>query len=211
MPEDITDTDGGKLSIRGKIRKQKTALIQEEILLAAAHLIAERGFRAVTVDDISAEIGFTKSVVYYYMENKNEILWRIFKKIDETYAKSLDEVLSAGGSVTERLASVLHTHCMNVLAHKDWSTVYNRDEKELTEEQQEIVRENRRRYNKRVRDLYAEGVKAGVFRDTAPVIAVSCLIGACNWPYTWFKPSGRFSAENIAQGYAQQLINGVLV
>jgi TetR/AcrR family transcriptional regulator, cholesterol catabolism regulator len=73
----------GSSSVRGRIKEQKAALIQEEILIAAARLIASRGFRAVTVDDISAEMGFTKSIVYYYMKNKNEILWRIFEKIDE--------------------------------------------------------------------------------------------------------------------------------
>ena len=211
MSDQTIDAGAEKPSIRGKIKQQKTALIQEEILFAAARLIAERGFRAVTVDDISAEMGFTKSIVYYYLKNKNEILWRIFEKIDETYAKGLDEVLAAGGSVTDRLAGVLRMHCMNVLSHLDWSTVYNRDENELTDEQREVVRQNKRRYNKRIQELYLEGVAAGVFRDTPPVIAVSCLIGACNWPYTWFQPSGKFTAEDIARGYASQLINGVLV
>jgi len=210
MLEELTKIDAESPSIRSKIKKQKTALIQEEILLSAARLIAERGFRAVTVDDISGEIGYTKSIVYYYMKNKNEILWRIFEKIDRTYADSVDEVLARGGSVTDRLAGVLSMHCKNVLSHVDWSTIYNRDDNELTVEQREVVRANRRRYNKRIQELYSEGVAAGVFRDTAAVIAVSCLIGACNWPYTWFKPSGRFTTEDIAKGYAQLLINGVL-
>ena len=200
----------GKPNIRSKIKQQKTALIQEELLHAAAQLIAERGFRAVTVDDISAEVGFTKSIVYYYMKNKNEILWLIFEKIDETYTKGLDVVLASGGSPVERLTGVIMMHCRNVLSHKDWSTIYNRDENELDDSQRTIVDNNRRAYNKRIRALYEEGVAAGVFRDTPPVIAVSCLIGACNWPYTWFNPKGRLTADQIAKGYAHLLINGVV-
>lgn len=197
-------------AVRGRIKQQKAALIQEEILNAASRLIASRGFRAVTVDDISAEIGFTKSIVYYYMTNKNEILWRIFERIDETYAQGLDEALSEGLSVVDQLTRTIRMHCINVLSHLDWSTIYNRDENELTEEQRAKMYENRRAYNRRIQAVYEEGVRQGVFRDTHPVIAVSCLIGACNWPYTWFNPNGKLTADEIADGYTRQLINGVL-
>lgn len=99
---------------------------------------------------------------------------------------------------------------MNVLSRREWATIYNRDENELTEEQRAVVNANRRRYNKRIQELYQDGVKAGDFRDTPPVIAVSCVIGACNWLYTWFKPNGHYSAEQIAQEYSKQLIEGVV-
>jgi len=197
-------------SVRGRIKEQKAALIQEEILIAAARLIASRGFRAVTVDDISAEMGFTKSIVYYYLKNKNEILWRIFERIDETYANGLDEALAGGGSSVEQMANVMRMHCMNVLIHLDWAMIYNRDLNELIDSQRAKVLENRRHYNARIQSLYEEGVRQGIFQDSPPIIAVSCLIGACNWPYTWFNPKGKLSAEEIAEGYSRQLIHGVL-
>ena len=202
--------DPSKPDIRGRIKQQKTELIQEEILDAASRLIAARGFRAVTVDDISAEMGFTKSIVYYYMKNKNEILWRIFEKIDDTYARSLEEALTSGGSPTDVLAAIVKTHSLNVMVHQEWATIYNRDENELTEEQRAIVTANRRKYNKQIQDLYAKGVASGEFREADPFIAVSCLIGACNWPYTWFKrSSSKYSAEAVAAAFAEQLIKGV--
>ena len=199
-----------KPNIRGRIKQQKTELIQEEILDAASRLIAARGFRAVTVDDISAEMGFTKSIVYYYMKNKNEILWRIFEKIDETYAKGMEEALSTSGTPTELLAKIVKTHSLNVMQHQEWSTIYNRDENELTEEQRTIVTGNRRKYNKQIQDLYSQGIAAGEFRDADPFLAVCCLMGACNWPYTWFKrSSSKYSAEQVAAAFAEQLIKGV--
>lgn len=199
-----------KPNIRGRIKQQKTELIQEEILDAASRLIAARGFRAVTVDDISAEMGFTKSIVYYYMKNKNEILWRIFEKIDQTYAKGMEEALSSGGTPTELLSQIVKMHSLNVMLHQEWSTIYNRDEHELTEDQRSNVTANRRKYNKQIQELYAKGIAAGEFRDTDPFLAVSCLIGACNWPYTWFRrSSSKYSAEEVASAFADQLIKGV--
>ncbi len=201
--------ESSKPNIRGRIKQQKTELIHEEILDAASRLIAARGFRAVTVDDISAAMGFTKSIVYYYMKNKNEILWRIFERIDSTYAKGLEEVLKSGGSPTELLSRIVKMHSLNVMLHQEWSTIYNRDENELTPEQHATVTANRRKYNKQIQELYARGVASGEFRNTTPFLAVSCLIGACNWPYTWFKPSSKYNAEEVATAFADQLIKGV--
>jgi AcrR family transcriptional regulator len=199
-----------KPAIRGRIKQQKAALIQEKILEVAADLIAQRGFRAVTSDDISGELGFTKSIVYYYLKNKNDILWRIFERIDETYSNSIDTVVKNGGSPDELLTGIVRNHCLNVLTHQAWSKIYNRDEHELNEEQRKIVDMNKRRYTKRVEELYARGVEQGVFKEIPPVIAISCMIGACNWAYTWFKPTGRMTADEIATTYANQLIEGVI-
>lgn len=202
--------DEAKPDIRGKLKQKKTEMIQEEILAAAQRLIAERGFRAVTVDHISAEMGFTKSIVYYHMKNKNEILWKIFERIDATYSEGLDEVLAQPIDTVSMMAEIVKRHCSNVLLNRHWSTIYNRDENELTEEQQKIVAANKREYNHRIQVLYARGVSEGVFRDTPPLIAVSCIMGACNWPYFWFKPNGKLTVDEIATGYANQLINGIV-
>jgi AcrR family transcriptional regulator len=199
-----------KPAIKSRIKEQKVALIQEEILEVAAKLIAQRGFSAVTSDDISAEMGFTKSIIYYYFRNKNEILWKIFEKIDSTYSTSLDEAFRIQGGPEEIIRGVIRMHCFNVLSHGGWATIYNRDDHELTEDQRRIVSGNKRRYTKRIEALYESGVKQGRFKKISPVIAVACLIGACNWGYTWYKPTGPMSAEEIADAFADQLTGGIL-
>ncbi len=198
-----------KPAIRKRIREQKVALIQDQILEVAAELIAERGFKTVTSEDISAAMGFTKSIIYYYFENKNEILWRIFEKIDRTYSGSLEHALTAGGSPEKVLADIMRAHCTNVMTHKSWATIYNRDEHELGEAQRKIVSANKRKYNKQVEEVYKSGVAAGKLKPGSPTVAVACMLGACNWTYTWFKPTGPLSAQEIADRFATQLIDGV--
>ena len=200
-----------KPAIRKRIREQKVALIQDQILEVAAELIAERGFKTVTSEDISAAMGFTKSIIYYYFENKNEILWRIFEKIDRTYADSLEQVLASGGSPEKMLADIMRAHCTNVMTHKSWATIFNRDEHELGEGQRRIVIANKRKYNKQVEEVYKAGMVAGKLRTGSPTVAVACMLGACNWTYTWFKPTGPLSAHDIADRFALQLIEGVAV
>lgn len=110
----------------------------------------------------------------------------------------------------QALSNVIRTHCLNVLHHGGWAVIYNRDDHELTVEQRKIVRLNKRAYQKQIEALYENGVKRGKFRKLRPVLAATCLMGACNWVYTWYKPTGPLSAEEIAASYADQLMGGVL-
>jgi AcrR family transcriptional regulator len=47
---------------------------RERLLAAAAKLIAERGYRAASIDDIAAEAGFSKGAVYWHFSSKEDLL-----------------------------------------------------------------------------------------------------------------------------------------
>ncbi len=49
-------------------KAKKQAYVQDEITAVASELFAKRGYRSVTIDDIAAELGYTKSVVYYHFK-----------------------------------------------------------------------------------------------------------------------------------------------
>ncbi|MDB5110303.1 MAG: transcriptional regulator, TetR family [Mucilaginibacter sp.] len=48
--------------------------IQKQIIQAAQQLFQIHGFHKVTMDDVAREIGKTRSSLYYYYKNKEEIL-----------------------------------------------------------------------------------------------------------------------------------------
>ena len=45
-----------KRSPRAELKAKKQAYVQDEIVAAAAKLFAERGYRAVTIDDIGSSL-----------------------------------------------------------------------------------------------------------------------------------------------------------
>ena len=66
---------------------------RDEILRAAAQLFAERGSRAVGVDDVGAAVGVTGPAIYRHFASKDAMLAEMLLRISET--------LLAGG--TERV------------------------------------------------------------------------------------------------------------
>ena len=51
--------------------------------------------------------------------------------------------------------------------------------------------------------IIERGIRAKVFTPTEPRIAAEALIGLANGLVDWFSPTGRLSATQVAEAYAQ--------
>ena len=200
-----------KLSPRAELKAKKQAYVQDEILAAAARLFAERGFRAVTIDDIGSSLDYTKSVVYYYFKSKNEILWQIFDRIYDSYFEGITAIRARNLPPAEAMALIIRTHALNVMEKREWTAIYFREESELTDQQRREIAKKKRQYDAMIEEIYEAGMESGVFRRMPKHIAVSGLLGMCNWLYVWYKEQGAFSAEEIADYCANLLANGYKV
>jgi AcrR family transcriptional regulator len=65
---------------------------REQILAAASHLIAQRGFRGVSLDDIAVECGFTKHGLLYHFPSKEILLAAVLRRRDEQDRGSIADV-----------------------------------------------------------------------------------------------------------------------
>ena len=51
---------------------------REAVIRAAARAFDERGYHHTSLDDIAADLGVTKPTVYYYVANKEQLLFECF-------------------------------------------------------------------------------------------------------------------------------------
>lgn len=201
-------TEAQAATPRELLKARKQAQVREEIVRVAARQFAERGYRAVTIDDIANELGFTKSAVYYYFGNKAQILWHIYEEIYDSYISMVSEIRDADLSPRAAMQRVIYQHALWVIERRDWTAIYFREESELSEEQRGIIRRRKRDYDAIIEGIYAAGVKQKVFADIPPHIAVSGILGMCNWLYVWFSDKGPVTPDEIAMHYATLLAHG---
>jgi TetR/AcrR family transcriptional regulator, cholesterol catabolism regulator len=193
---------------RQELKARKQAYVQEEILLSAVSLFARRGFRAVTIDDIASNLGYSKSVVYYYFKSKSEILWQIFARCFDDYFRMTSTVANLNLGPRETLSRLIMEHAQHVMQRPEWNAIYYRDESELDAAQRRQIAMRKREYDAKLELLYAEGVANGDFKDIPPGVAVRAILGMCNSLYTWFKPEGALPATTIAKHYVSMLMDG---
>lgn len=56
------------------LRQRRRELLREEIVHAAAMLIAKKGHVAMSMDELAAEVGISKPTLYTYFANKEEVV-----------------------------------------------------------------------------------------------------------------------------------------
>jgi len=120
---------------------------REQILQAAAQLFAERGSRAVGVDDVGAAVGVTGPAIYRHFASKDAMLAEMLLRISEhLLAGGSERVAEAGDDAAAQLRALIAFHVDFAVDNPALITVQDRDLGSLTETDAAQVRRLQRRY-----------------------------------------------------------------
>jgi AcrR family transcriptional regulator len=120
---------------------------REQILQAAAQLFAERGSRAVGVDDVGAAVGVTGPAIYRHFASKDAMLAEMLLRISERLLEGgSDVVAQAGDDVPGQLRALIAFQVDFALDNPALITVQDRDLGSLAETDAAQVRRLQRRY-----------------------------------------------------------------
>ncbi len=120
---------------------------REQILQAAAQLFAERGSRAVGVDDVGAAVGVTGPAIYRHFAGKDAMLAEMLLRISERLlAGGSERVAAAGADPAAQLRALIAFQVEFALDNPALITVHDRDLGSLAESDAAQVRRLQRRY-----------------------------------------------------------------
>src|SRR3954467_5398269 len=120
---------------------------REQILQAAAQLFAERGSRAVGVDDVGAAGGGTGPAIYRHFPRKDAMLAEMLLRISERLLDGATECVAlAGADPAAQLRALIAFQVDFALANPALITVQDRDLGTLSEGDSAQVRRLQRRY-----------------------------------------------------------------
>jgi AcrR family transcriptional regulator len=120
---------------------------REQILRAAAQLFAERGSRAVGVDDVGAAVGVTGPAIYRHFAGKDAMLAEMLLRISERLLEGgTARVAAAGDDPMAQLRTLIAFQVEFALDNPALITVHDRDLGSLADEDAAQVRRLQRRY-----------------------------------------------------------------
>jgi AcrR family transcriptional regulator len=180
-----------------------------EILRAALRAFRERGYHATTLDDIAEHLGVRKTALYHYFPDRESILFECHR---ESLAE-LDRILADARGIADpaaRLRHVIAEHVRVMTDTLDGSPLAFEVPALSPGRQGEIIA-GRDRYERALRRLIAQGVRAGEFRAVDAKIAVFALLGSINWVARWYRPGGALDADALGAQFADLLVGGLAV
>jgi AcrR family transcriptional regulator len=171
-------------------------------------MFRERGFSETGMRDIAAAADLSPADLYHYFHGKDEILYYCQ---DRTLARLMAAVEAARRTTpraADRLRLVLEAHVHTMLDEVEGATAHLQTEALSPVVRARLVRK-RDRYERAVRQIIAEGVRAGDFIAMDAALVARAMLGAVNWTATWFRPDGPRPADAVGHAIARFLVRGV--
>jgi AcrR family transcriptional regulator len=80
---------------------------RDQMLLAAAHLIAERGFSDTRIADVAERVGASPALVIYYFGTKDSLLTEALRWSERSFYAAVEEMLQETPSLRARIENLV--------------------------------------------------------------------------------------------------------
>jgi len=203
---------------------------REDILLAAAEVLQQRGYSGTTMKDIASVVQLTAASLYHHFRNKDTLILAVLEHGLSEGTRRVESLACSGQPATQRLNAMIRAHIIGLterpaigaamvfeihaLAHVTPPRKTAKAD-ELEAYTDFTARRNhffalRDRFEELFRHVVREGIRSGEFRPQDAAITVKTLLGAQNWVGVWYRPDGRLSGEQIAERMAAMLMEGIV-
>lgn len=185
----------------------RTAQIYE----AAARVFCERGFGQSSMRDVAAAVDMTKAGVYHHISSKDELLFGIMSYGMDMFEEGVLDRVEQIRDPLERLRAAIRGHVLLVTRDRPKEvTVILNEPVSLRGDYREKIDLRKRRYVRFLNQTFRELRRQGVMRDIDPRVATFALLGMINWIYQWYRPDGRIADTELAEGYIDLFLGGLL-
>ena len=166
---------------------------------AALRLFAQRGYAAVSMRSIAAEVGVQAGALYNYTPDKQSLL---FDLMQGHMTELLKEAQSGGGGdPLKRLQTFVEFHIRFHSDRPDEVFIAYMELRNLSPENFAHIEDLRRRYEDRLETILRDGAKQGVFAVEDTKIVTLAIIAMLTGVNTWYRTGGRLSLDQVVAQY----------
>lgn len=211
MSSDGENSRGGGSALGGRGTLRAGGKRRErEILDAAARIFHERGYANTSVQDIADAVGILKGSLYYYIDSKEDLLFRVLSEVHDDARVIIEQLQALDAPPLIKLREYVRRHIEYNASNLTQIAVYYHDFGLLSPERRAMIVAQRSLYERFLVGLIEEAQRRGeVDGSLAPVPIVNGIFGTVNWIYTWYRPGGSATPERIGEVYGEFVINGV--
>ena len=192
---------------RRKARADR-GLKREAVIHAAARAFNERGYHNTSLDDIAAYLEVTKPTIYYYVENKEQLLFACFCAGLAPIRAAFDDARASDLPARARLRNVLLRYAQAIASEFGWCMVRAEDQ-DLSAQMRAHVKSLKSEIDQGIRGLLSEGISDGSIAACDAKMTAFALAGALNWIAHWYREGQSQSPEQVASAFVALFESGL--
>lgn len=181
---------------------------KSEIIRIAAKLFKEKGYSAVTMRDLAAEMGIKAASLYNHIRSKEDILNTIIISIAEAFTDGMKLIKASNDNCKEKLRQIIELHVrlssQNIYGmaslNNDWMHLQN---------QQEYYKVLRANYENDFRKILEEGITSGELINVKPEVMLFSILTTLRSLYLWIPKKEDLDLQELSQTLYQILVEGI--
>ncbi len=181
---------------------------RDAVIRAAARAFNRKGYHNTSLDDIAAALEVTKPTVYYYVSNKEQLLFECFVAGIERIRAAFREARTLEVPARERLKAVLRQYGAAVASEFGWCMVRAEDQ-DLAPDMSAHIKAMKSEIDQGIRRLLREGIQDGSIHPCDPKMTAFALAGALNWIAHWYRESQSMTGAEIAEAFIAVFDSGL--
>ena len=179
----------------------------ERLLAAAARVFADKGYHATTMRDLARASRMSLAGMYYYVRSKEELLYLIQDRCFGEVLRGARAAVAAATGPAARLEAFVRHHVSFFAAHMAEMKTLSHEADSLHGPWARALRAKKKGYAALLAGLVGEAAPRASHEERA--ITAYALFGMMNWIYTWYRPDGALSPDQLAARLAALALRGV--
>lgn len=173
---------------------------------AAVARIYEHGFEAMNLRELAADVNLRLGSLYNHVPQKQALLGSLLEGILQELLQDLALQMAGLSEPQERLLRFVRFHIEWHTARRQEVFIGNMELRSLTPEQYARVRDMRQQYEAYLRQILADGKKAGLWAPDDIRITTLALMGMLTGISTWYQEDGRLSQRRLVRLYQRMVL-----
>lgn len=186
-------------------KKQHESKLQT-ILSEAARLFNFQGTRATTLGDIARSIGLTKTSLYYYARNKEELVYKCYLASCDAGDEIMEEAQQGADTGLDCLCNfvkVFFARWEDIDKGRRPYTAMLIEIPTLASKHREAIEARVDRHFNTIMGFVQRGIEDGSVSECAPIPTTQAFLAIVHWSYVWY---GNVPVEK-REAAVEQLLN----
>ena len=179
------------------------------ILKTAGRLFNQKGFRETSLNDLAHELQITKPTLYYYIENKEDILFQCLLTAITQVLEKTATIQNTDVNGLEKLTRFIHLFT-SIFDDEFGRCVSHPGPEPLSEKYLERIDPLYLELDAVLRQIIHCGIDDQSIRQCNPKITAFTLFGAINWMTRWYQINGEMTTREVAEEMVALFTQGLI-
>ena len=171
---------------------------KDRMLRAAAKCFNEKGFSGTSLKDVARILGLTDAALYYYVRNKEELVYLCYLRAGDVGRETLDRAIAEGENGLDVVRRYRRYH-VEVMTGERGPIAILSEIPSLEPLHRDEILDISRRHGARFEDVLERGIADGSIAPCDVRMTGNAIMGALNWIPKWFHGDTAVAEQVVAE------------